>query len=117
MVLSVLSPSESHENRPGENHRAADYRAQCELLVQEHRRENESKDNAELVNGNDSGDAAELQGLVVTQPGRSGGDAGQYQEQPAPLSQMKNASLRASYEHNPPRHQDNHNSSYSRGEI
>ena len=93
----------NHQQRSGSDEGAADDGLGSELLVEQNRSQDHGDDHAELIDGHNLRGFAHLQGFIVAQPGGTGGHAGEDQEDPAFLGNLKDAALGVGEKHHTPR--------------
>lgn len=106
------APGLQHHNEgAGEQEQGADHAFPGEGLAEEDRGEDDGEDKAALVDRDDLGDLACLDGVEVTEPGRACGQSGQDEEQPAFRRDGSDAAGAVGEEdHSPGHNQDNYGS-------
>lgn len=99
---------ENHHECPGGDERRADEGLGGDGFVEEEEGHSQGEDDTEFVNGHHLGHIAQLDGLVVAEPGGAGGKAGEHQEQPGLAGDVFDFPLGAHHEHHAPGHQEHH---------
>ena len=109
--------SQNHNQRACANQEASNDGLGRELFVEKHRRHHQRDDHAEFVDGHHLGHLANLDGAVVAQPRRAGGQPGQDEEQPAFPADLRDAALGVGEEHHAPGHGHHHHGADGGGQV